>query len=859
MKDIISYYTNDKLKVFENTYFESILSTSLSFDNYKIVNKSISLETKIILDIDKTIPKQVTSSKLKCENNITSLIDFLDEETITMFELLYNNNLNIEKIAYDLKRDVTYIRNSIDNIAYLWNYLLPNSFFDNIWQLMEKNEILLEKDLELGESITQKVIYVLLSSKSFKEFYFYDDKLNTFILYKYKDFYFISNILKDYLIRKEKNYFTLSELLKSIPYENKDIKLQIVEKLVDNKILEIDDNKYTYLQLKYMYEDKIISALAMLKEDQLNVLIYRFVKHLTLEEVGQKISKTRERIRQIEEASLKKLYTLLPKELLNEIRSYVSKNNILLVEKIQIRNSEHKALIIAIICYKKLKFNYHFSEELNAVVISNEFKYHAIITKLLNKIKDSKQMLLTNEELIKQIKNILPNFKSSVLINALLDNNDLSRVEDKYFFHTLYKTKRMMVELIFELEENGFETMKESSRIKEILDKFFPDSFSDSDTGRNIATYAQTNEKIILWDWGKYIHIKHIQYILDEFDFTDIIEYLNNNLESTTQIDLNGYFEEHRDSLVDFGIVSKYALHSLLKIKFPNDFSYQDSPWVSIEGTTREGLGDTLLSTMSENKIYTLDELSNKLQTQPSRIQQLIERQRNIIIVDTFQYLKLIDLNFPKNILEKIIEYLNNIIEDLTFIYIELIVDRFRLELNCINKYNKESVLLDLLKKTTSNKKFNVNNTRIVDINYPITRNSLNFQYIIENKLLKDRQQIDKNAIFSYFTSRGLSNNSVMHYFLYSKYKTVVRKNDDLFILIDSIGLNNEKIEKLNLIVLEYLEDEQNVDDLIYELQNQLPTISLPWNKYILGDLLDNELFEFYPNRIEPIYIKLKK
>lgn len=859
MKSIVSNYTNNQLKVFENTNFKSVLSASLSFNNYRIVNKSISLETKIYLNVNKVIQKQPKSSKLKYEDDINLLINSLSDETISIIESLYNNNLNIEITAYKLGIDVSYLRNLIDNIAYKWNYFLEASFFDKIWKLVEKNEMLLEKDLELVNPITQKVIYVLLSSKSFKEYYFYDDKLSVFILYKYKDFYSISNILKNYLIKKEKNYFTLSDLLKFIPYKNKDIKLRIIEKLVDNKILELNDHQYTYIELKYIYEDKIILALDNLKEDQLNVLIYRFINHLTLEEVGQKISKTRERIRQIEEASLKKLYTLFPKELLHEIRSHMSRYNILPIDKIQVRNSNHKALIIAILCYKKLKFNYHFSKELNAVVVSNEYKYHAIVSKLLNQIKDTEETLLTKEELIKHIKNILPNFKSIILINTLLDNNDLSTINDKYFFHTQYKTKRNMVELIFQLEENGYETMKESSKIKSILDSFFPNSFSDSDMGRNIATYAQTNENIILWDWGRYIHIKHIQYIIDDFDFTGVMNYLNINLENATQVDLNGYFEQYKTVLINFGITNKYALHSLLKIKFPDDFSYQDAPWISNSGTKRQELGSALLSVMKEKRVYTLDELSDKLQTKNPRVQQLIEKQKNIITVDTFRYIKKTDLDFPMTLLHSIIDYIDSIIEDLNFIYIDLIIDKFRIELNGLNQYNKESILLDLLKKCTISKKFNINKTRIINSNYPITRQSLNFHYIIENNLLNKVQVLDKNNLFNYFISRGLSNHRIMLYYLYSKYKTVVRQDENSFVLITSIGLNNEKIENLNILILENLKDEQNVDDLLLELKEQLPKISLLWNRYTLGDLLDNDLFDFYPNRVEPIYIKLKK
>lgn len=40
------------------------------------------------------------------------------------------------------------------------------------------------------------------------------------------------------------------------------------------------------------------------------------------------------------------------------------------------------------------------------------------------------------------------------------------------------------------------------------------------------------------------------------------------------------------------------------------------------------------------------------------------------------------------------------------FIYINMIVEHFRKELNCINAYNRETLMLDLLKKIHFKKSF---------------------------------------------------------------------------------------------------------------------------------------------------------
>jgi hypothetical protein len=189
-----------------------------------------------------------------------------------------------------------------------------------------------------------------------------------------------------------------------------------------------------------------------------------------------------------------------------------------------------------------------------------------------------------------------------------------------------------------------------------------------------------------------------------------------------------------------------------------------------------------------------------------------------------------------------------------------MIVEHFREELNCINAYNREALMLDLLRKNNFQKEYQVSNTRIVYKNYPITRQSLNFHYVIETILLQDNSfSLSKNKLFDFFTKRGLSKNNVMLYYLYSPYKSIVRKNAEEFIKLNALNISQEKLEKINLEILEFLDEETKMDDLLFMISDKLPKIQVEWNHYLLADLLDNSLFEFYPNRVEPLYITIKQ
>ncbi|RLA84697.1 MAG: hypothetical protein DRG78_00635 [Epsilonproteobacteria bacterium] len=871
MNNMVSKYTQQQLELISDDKLSDVLSSILIFDNYTMDSQSIMLETKMEVEITNNQYLKVNNiqsrefesnientEQIYIDSNIEFAIDKLTKNRIEILKVLYNNNLDLNKTATELNKDIKNIEHTLKAIAEKLNYLLNDETFEPIDKLIQKNKILSIEDLPIKSDHLKQIVFVLVSVKEFKLHYKYDNIFNAYILHHSININEMIKIIYNYSTINNKEIISSNELKDLIPYPQASVKVLIIAKLTELDIVLYKGNNYHINYSITTFDDEINSALRKLSDDYNTVLKLRIIENRTLQEVANIINKTRERIRQIEKASIKKLYITLPRELIDIIKRDINDKKILPINNLPIQDIDIKKLISAVICHREVRSRYEYNNELESIILNKEYSYKALVAKIIDKSIGNNSTLLPYEELVKYTKEVLPGIKPKYLINALLDNNDLSIVDNKYFFHTQYKRKRDMAELIYQLSDNGYETAKDTNTIKKLMNKFFPNEFVD-DSIKNIISAALSSGNVILWDWGRYIHTKHIQYILNEFNFTDVIDYLNINLENATQVDLNGYFKEYKSTLINFGIISKYALHSLLKIKFPDDFSYQDSPWVSNEGTARQGLGSALLSAMNENKIYTLDELSNKLQTRNSRIQQLMERQKDIIIVDTFTYIKKTDLNFPMTLLKNIIDYIDSIIEDLNFIYIDLVVDKFRLELNIISQYNKESVLLDLLKKCTLDKKFNINNTRIIDSNYPITRQSLNFHYIIENNLLNQTSQLDKNSLFNYFTSRGLSSRYIMLYYLYSKYKTVVRKDENLFILISSIGLDNVKIEKLNILILENLEDEQNVEDLLIELQEQLPFISLPWNKYILGDLLDNDLFEFYPNRAEPVYIKLKE
>lgn len=840
--NFIDNLSTNKYLTYNNLIDFEIVSSSLfpdfllkSFDNNLFFEKKIKIKSK------------------KLNTNIEDITHFLKNDQL-LINRLFETNFDEKLITNEFNLFFDDVISILDKLALKLNYSIDRTIFDNIWKKIEEKKYLIYNDLNfINNEILQKDIYVFLISRAFLESYYFDKNLDCYLLYHNMSTDSVKEKIYNYLELKNNFFINHKELKTIIEIEDEFLYRKYIEYLKKENILNEIGTNYIFIPLKFMFEEKIIQCISFLKEDQYNTLKLRLFDNLTLSEVGSILGKTKERIRQIEDKAFQILSYKIPKEFVIMIKEFLSIFIMISSEQIPLKDIYNKKIILNIL---KTKFNFLFDVTLDSFVLNEKFKYANILTYLKLNIKDE---IFSKELLLRCFKNLSTHLNPQYVIDTMIKQGDLAIVENSFFFKSEYKRKRDKVELMFLLTKDGFDT-NTFDKLYLLLEKYFPNEFIDENI-RNIINVGQFTGNVILWDWGrKYIHTKHIQQILDEFDFTDLLEYLNNMLEKTEQIDLQYYYEDNKLLLNEYGIISKYALHSLLKIKYPDEFSYQDSPWVAQEGTERRIIGDVLLNLMNENRIYTLEELCQKLQTKKTRIQQLVDKNDDILIVDTFMYMKKIDINFSDILLKNIINFINQIIKDIQFIYINMIIDQFREELTCINEYNRETLMLDLLKKNIFQKEYKVSNTRIVHKDYPITRQSLNFHYVIESSLLQNSISVlSKNHLFDFFTKRGLPQNLIMMYYLYSPYKSIVRKNAEEFIRLSALNISSTELEKINLQILEILDEETKMDDLLFMISDNLPKIQFEWNHYLLADLLDNSLFEFYPNRVEPLYIKIKQ
>ena len=550
-------------------------------------------------------------------------------------------------------------------------------------------------------------------------------------------------------------------------------------------------------------------------------ILFKRINGSTLQEIGDEYGITKERVRQIESGCIKKIKRYFPQNLWNYIHKKFLNKDIVFIEDLPIQKEEYKSFLSYY--FNKTKAKY-FDKDLNAFSKESYVDFY-------NEILNLKPLL--KKEKLKLPQKILSFFIKEGLIKEI----------ENMFFINKFKTKREKIEFIIFLFPKGIAVRKDFHLIKDKIKIFFPEFIDEKE--KNIVAPIDLSHKIILWDWGVYIHIDNIQTIL-KYNFDDIIEYLSEILDKNSPIDMEVCFNEFKDELLQIGIPNKYALHSIFKIKYPEDFSYQDAPWIAKKGEENKLLIEALEELFEENRSYSIKEITTMLKAPEIRVKALLDRSPNIIQIDTYNYKHLKYISIDEELFNKIETFIENKVKELEFIYDDLIIDEFNLTFAGLDA---STFISNYLKKHST--KFQTSNKKFIKNGIEVKKNIFNFHYLIREKILKDKEKVSINEVFHYFYLRGLKNKSKfwLSYFNSSK-SLVCRINENEITSLERLGITPKIIEKVNKLVPN---EEISIDDFI----KYLPSINIPWNKLILVDILSTKN-EIFPNRNNPMWIKKK-
>jgi len=589
----------------------------------------------------------------------------------------------------------------------------------------------------------------------------------------------------------------------------------------------------------YFFDEDLKKELSQIKKEQLEILEMR-VYGLTLQEIADIKGLTRERVRQIESDIVKKILLFHSiQKLLNFIHNYINKKSILFLDELPLNDNYLKKLFLYVINKSKTRLLF-FDKVFQSFILNKKFGFENLKNKL-NKYIDSENYLIDSN----QFEELYP-IKTEKIYTIFVENKIIKGIDNKIFIMFSLKSQREKLEFIMTLFPDGIEHKKNADLIRDKCIYFFGDECKKIND-RNLISPLDHSEKIYLKDWGKYIHIKYIQSILENsLDF--VIEYLEDELEDI-QINLDECFNKFKNKLENIGIDNKYFLHTILKLKYPEEFNYNDSPWIAPKGVQKVELTKTLEKIVKENKVYYFNDIKNKLKIPDLRLKALLSRNKNIIRISEYGYLNKKYLIFDDREIQSWIE---DKLKKLDFFYVELLLDKFINQLNekfvYLDDFEAKFFVLDYFYKY--NKDYIVTETRFMNTNLLNGYNDFNFHKLIEKYLLNTKQEISMPEVISFYQQRGLKENIIKNRLFHTVEKFVCRIDEKNIVSLKSLKIDKEIIYKINELVKD-IQQEISLEDFIQQH-------NLNYSKYTITDILNSRYITILPSRENPIWIEKK-
>ncbi|WP_320046569.1 sigma factor-like helix-turn-helix DNA-binding protein [uncultured Ilyobacter sp.] len=322
-----------------------------------------------------------------------------------------------------------------------------------------------------------------------------------------------------------------------------------------------------YSEFKNNFTEELDNVLSHLKDSEREVLRYRIIKKITLEEMGSKLKLTRERARQIEKKTLSKIQNSKSKNLipyLNVIESIFQKRKIIKITELQENLNAHKAFRGVDIRYLLSIFEIFTGTELyfyfdKYVGIISREEFLKCLYKFINKPMEYKELAyelgkagIENDEFLKDYTREdeqSENYKDFILIkDGKINSGDRIR-------------------LIFYSEERDLKI----SEIVTLYENQYGNDMSDHNIQTKLGHYENLFTRVFtgtysLAEWGAEKHV----YV------TDLIE------EYLRKIKRPASYQEILDNVKGRTLATEVSIRAYI-CSCKKTFSYNYGEWALIE------------------------------------------------------------------------------------------------------------------------------------------------------------------------------------------------------------------------------------------------------------------------------------
>lgn len=730
---------------------------------------------------------------------------------------------------------------------------------------IERLEIFIKK-IKKYKDYNINELYYLIKEKSFNINYI-DDLAINFSLKRLNDPSYKYNDFNEYFYK----------FLKSYDFE-------FLNTLVDEELMNIHKD-FEFLEIKYLINDEsILSVLSLMKvysifdfkninknllfslisidiyswintceklknslkiciksiTDELKELLpgnkfdilknrYHYLNRLTLEEIGKKYNVTRERIRQIQVRESKKIKNYFLSNPFHKI--YFDTMYNLLVNK---KDFLYQEDIIAYFDDEDLILTVFLRLELLDLKTIYSFQYKIVY------LKDKLEELIDKE--ISKLGAVTTLQEHSKLFEKVLVDEFYRKVEnDTYVIKNVNKSVVHLI-IIKDNFPDGYRPgdIEHYNKFVSLFKEKYPELTVPS---IRALSGAIDRYEFILIDRGMY---KHVDYCLELPDniFNKIINYINENIPI---IHYSNIYDNFKEELLELGIDNHNYLKGLIDYRgLPDnyvttrDFITNDSDLSSVSAVI-----DVIESYDGK---FSIDDIKDKLPAIPSHVIKSVlylEFKNRLISLTSKEYIHLnkiivsdeIKLEL-KNLIENTFIELNSEVISVDKIYakLSLFYPNILKELQYIDSsFGLYSLLEYILPEYYYNRPLLSNNEYINMTNMGVIRE---YVYTLDKFNIQMVRDFANKMQIGGLTSVIDFMNSISHDYVLVNIDTMVKK--------DNLNIKDEVINQLKKILSLILKEHKQIDTNTFKGYVMFPSITLPWNKYLLVGIVKTYLSEWF-------------
>ncbi|KEI07167.1 hypothetical protein Z957_09585 [Clostridium sp. K25] len=650
------------------------------------------------------------------------------------------------------------------------------------------------------------------------------------------------------IYNKIKNH-TISEILGKCGYEYIDSNFKISEiqgkkssEIIDDK--SIVDISQFYRCIKFLNKMELPKDILNKLKNDLGerknlILICRFQEGLTLNETGEIIGVTRERIRQIEAQSLRK------------IRQYLKINHFHKILRVFLPNQGffNKKDLVKLFGEK----NMHF---MNIIIQNNMSKTFYFKPLDIVYFKDYQ----TNIDNLKKLINMLPevfniddyiddveeSFRDLCVyikmekVAALLEYYDYKKYGNYFSKKTLSKLDVM--EIIFKdyinkplkIDEKGLKL------IRDIAQNVF--SYEIIDSYRAIDARLRDSEKIILVDKKTFCHINNINY--DQAIIKLAEEYIDGEFEKRSVINIEEVFLKLENMCKKNNIKDKRELYSLVRLNLEDKYEIGKGNTLNIfRGDVKEKYNreDKLIIYLKQtNGIALKKDIISSLRWKSFKLDDTVSKSNKLISWGDKKIALLDNIKIDEPIKFK----LRNIVDECmlegfstsSFIYKKMMLNDDLNKFLRTNNIDESMKIASIIRGLFKDIKGHIN------FLYKVGSKYHSITEVVEGKFtdVTYREEI-KNFIISYGYKEVMALNIIKNLIQEKKY---IEISQDELVLYNKLNFSQRTINLVSKEILDRMNGKVYISlSNIKGYRRKLPEIEYRWNPYLIKSILDGNKF----------------